>query len=292
MTTRSASQVFTGLTNEPFFISCRKKLRAKNGTQRLKLVSIDAMRLERADSQGRWTIVLEKEAFGVLDILDDGSFERALIFGTTPSPTFTIEYPASNQDAENSMFAGNPTKRGQLVHVPGVADITQLSFHLRKSGSPTGNGTVEIYASDGTVPLGSALASETFDVTALSTSLAVLPVPLSTPARIATPGWYGFVAGYDGGDISNRVVTGLDSSAPSHAGHTIGRSAAGVWTATPATDHIFAIAGTWLLAPSDRYRLVAECTCEYLPAFGSGQVPMVFRAPAKVVASALNPVES
>lgn len=298
MATRSASQVFTGLTDEPFFISCRKKLKARSGAQAQKIVSVDELRLEREDDAGLWTTVLDTEDFGVLGIVDDGSFEDGMIRGVLGDVTLA-EYAASNANGTQSLYSDHTQKRrGQLFELTSRASISAIAFDLQKTGSPTGPVTAELFASaDGSLPSGAVLGSGTVEASALSTAVGVAPalafteVALSSPVIVAA-GWYAATARFGGGDINNRIAIGIDSSAPTHGGHGVQQALADdAWTTSTTLDRTFRITGRRIPPPSDRYRLVAECTLEYLPGFGAGgQTEGVFRRPARVIASARNPV--
>lgn len=289
---RGSTVVLTGLTDEPFFVECRHKLRAKDGTQRLKIVSIDELRMERENDLKKWTTVLDTEDFD-LDILDDGSFEDALIRGLLKDVAVVgvggtlDEYSAANQDGTDSLFSGVPPKAGQLVYFSRRVIVSALSFHLAKTGTPNGLLTAELWGSNGTVPTGSALGSGTLDVSTLGASLAMTSIPLSAEVEIEA-GWYGVSANYNGGDVSNRVSIGRDNTSPTHVGHGIAQSVAGIWSANTSIDRPFVITGSIPVAPSDRYMLIAECTVEDLVT--GAQTPDVFRAPARVVPSALNPI--
>jgi hypothetical protein len=296
MATRSASQVFTGLTDEPFFISCRKKLRAKgSGAQALKIVNVDKMRLEREDDSRLWTTVLDTEDF-TLGIVDDGSFEDGMIRGVAGGVVLD-EYPDSNFDQHFSHATIDA--RAQAVRLGAAARITRAEFSMFQQNGPTGSLYARLYAASGTfgssaVPTGAALAeSAAVDVTTLPGAYDMIPFDFATPPRIEADTTYCIAVEFDGtpAGATGYPLVGGDVFSATHAGNISSRNrSTGLWSATPSQDLIFRLTGFKVPPPSDRYMLVAECTLAYLPGFGSGQTKMDFRRPARVVASARNPV--
>lgn len=291
---RGSTVVLTGLTDEAFFIECREKLRAKNGSQANKIASVDELRMEREDDQGLWTTVLDTEDFTTL-ILDDGSFEDALIRGVLSEDVAIAEYAASNANVVQSLYSGHAQqRRGQLFELTARSMVAAIAFDLQKRGSPTGPVTVELFASeDETIPTGSALASGTVEASTLATIVGVAPalafttVELSSPL-IVEPGWYGVSAKFDAGDINNSIDIGFDNTSPTHEGHAVSQNLAGDWSAALTSDRTFQLVGRRIPAPSSRYRFVAECTLENLVT--GVETEDVFRAPARVVVSAENPI--
>jgi hypothetical protein len=139
------------------------------------------------------------------------------------TPSLIDSYSESNCDTDwlMSSTTGAPG-RGQVLALASSATLTSVKFYLKKVGSPTGNMTARVYAATGTpgtdgVGTGSALASSgTIDVSTLSSSYALVEFSLSYSAAA---GNYLICAFYDGGDASNKVAAGLDTSSPSHAGN-------------------------------------------------------------------------
>lgn len=297
MASRELTQVFTGLTDEPFFIEGRRKLRAPDGSQALKIVSVDEMRLERETDTARhlWSTVLDTEEF-TLGIIDDGSFEDAMIRGVVGGSVLD-EYPDTNYD-QNGSYSSQDAY-AQAFRLSAGAKISRVEFSMRTDAAPSGNVYARLYAAAGTlgssaVPTGSPLAvSALVDVTTLPSAYEMIPFDFATPPDADADVTYCIAPEFDGTPDGLYPLVGLDVFAATHAGNMSQRNrSTGLWEAVASQDLIFRLTGTHLpwAAPSDRYRLVAECTVEYLT--GGGQTEMDFRRSARVVASALNPVVS
>lgn len=105
--------------------------------------------------------------------------------------------------------------------------LQSVVLYLKKSGLPTGNATVSIYAHSGTygtssVPTGSALAtSDNFDISTLTTSFALVTFTFTGAEKITlTNGtYYCLVLENSNGDNGNYVLMGMDGTAPTHSGN-------------------------------------------------------------------------
>jgi hypothetical protein len=165
-------------------------------------------------------------------------------------------YASSNQD--NSQAVGDGTTIGVSQSFTTAATtsntnargcFSRVRLWLKKTGSPTGNATVKIYAHSGTlgtssVPTGAALAtSNAFDVSTLTTSYQWIDF------YFPESDWYNFAAAtnyvlsleYSGGDASNYVQAGYDASAPGHAGNKATATSGPTWTAQSGHDLVFEV---------------------------------------------------
>lgn len=100
--------------------------------------------------------------------------------------------------------------------------ISAVTFYVRKSGSPTGNLTISIYAADGvfdstsTKPTGSPITSATYDVSTLTTSFATIGPAFSSPAVLEANKSYVATITYSGGDASNYIDVAIDTTSPTY----------------------------------------------------------------------------
>lgn len=99
------------------------------------------------------------------------------------------------------------TRKGAQTFVASANySVTKVSIQINQQGSPTGNVTVGIYTTDGSHnPTGSALVSNTIDITTLPTSFnhgGFVDILLAaTPLTSGTE--YAIQVSYTGGDVSN-----------------------------------------------------------------------------------------
>lgn len=162
-------------------------------------------------------------------------------------------YAASNADATTSLYSGTKVRYGQSFTATFSGLLESMQFTLSKFGAPTGNATAKIYAHSGvlgtsSVPTGGALAtSDNFDVSTLATSGALTTLTFSGANR------YAIVAGtnyciellYSGGDATNYIKIGTDTSTPTHVGNAFYYD--GSYTAVAGTDTPFVVnASTYL----------------------------------------------
>lgn len=140
-------------------------------------------------------------------------------------PVLVDFYSESNTPLQdNFMWLGATIRRAQSFEATG-GEIESAKFHLKKSGSPTGNAVAKIYAHSGTfgsggVPTGSALAtSNSFDVSTLTTSYALITFTFPTPLPVTDTEKYFISFEWADGDSSNKVSPACDNSSPTHAGN-------------------------------------------------------------------------
>ncbi len=142
--------------------------------------------------------------------------------------TSTVQDSYSETNANTTLGTdGTIVRYGQsfTASVSGLLETAQ--FYISKFGSPTGTVTANLYAHTGTfgttgTPTGAALAtSGTLDISTLTTSNVLTTFTFTTTNR------YAIVAGtkycieliYTGGDASNYLVVGVDTTAPTHSGN-------------------------------------------------------------------------
>jgi hypothetical protein len=143
------------------------------------------------------------------------------------SPSVMDSYSESNcEDVQSALYSGGNVKIGQSFTGNG-ASITSAKFHIKKTGSPTGNATVSIYAHSGTygtssVATGSAVAtSGNLDVSTLTTSFALVEFTFSSPYETTNATNYVVAIEYSGGDGDNAVNVCIDTSSSTHDGNFI-----------------------------------------------------------------------
>lgn len=162
-------------------------------------------------------------------------------------------YSESNQNTQ-SLLSSDVSITDQAISQSFTGDgsnLASVELYLDKSGSPTGNAVVKIFAHSGTfgtssLPTGSALAtSDTFDVATLTTSFQLVEFTFSGVEQIALGSGtrYCVVLEYSGGDFTNRVNMGADNTSSTHAGN-YGRLRNSVWTAFSTIDNVFYVNGT------------------------------------------------
>ncbi len=102
--------------------------------------------------------------------------------------------------------AGTRTVIGKALIIANRT-VTKLSFYLKKVGAPSGtNVTFKISQDDG----GSNLASQTFAIASIGTSVAWCEATLATPLLVNERAW--LTCEYTGGDASNYICAGINSS--------------------------------------------------------------------------------
>jgi hypothetical protein len=155
-------------------------------------------------------------------------------------------YADTNQDTDQTL--GNGTINGVGQSFTGNGDVvTAADFYLKKSGTPTGNATVRIYAHSGTfgtssVPTGAALvSSETLDVSTLTTLYQHITFKFLDDFTAVNTTKYVVAIEYSGGDGSNFVQVGTDGSAPTHGGNKSQLN--GSWAAASGVDVVFEVWG-------------------------------------------------
>lgn len=128
--------------------------------------------------------------------------------------------------------------------------LYSVKLYLSKTGTPTGNAHVDIYAHSGTfgtssVPTGSVLAtSSNFDVSTLTGTPTLYEILFTGANKItltnATKYVWAFVS--NNGNASNFVNIGIDITSPTHGGNW-GDHFGGTWNAVAGGDLIFYVYG-------------------------------------------------
>lgn len=168
-----------------------------------------------------------------------------LTSGSTNATLICDSYSETNSDTTRQFDNNAIVKRGQSFTAAASSYVTRGRIYISKTGSPTGNITLVIYAHTGTygttgTPTGSALAtSDPIDITTLSTSLALVDFVFSTPLLLTSATKYFVSVEYSGGSLGNALNLGTDSSSPTHGGNTAFFIAS--WVADATQDHCFYI---------------------------------------------------
>jgi hypothetical protein len=148
----------------------------------------------------------------------------------------------TTQDTAAQMYSGSTIGLGQSITGDGN-ELTSVVFKVRKVGSPTGNATVNLYAHSGTfgtssVPTGASLAaSETLDVSTLSTSYRDIKFNMTSFYTLVNATKYVITIEYSGGDVSNRIEVAFDVSPAGHGGNKC--SSTGSWSPDANDDMYF-----------------------------------------------------
>jgi hypothetical protein len=177
----------------------------------------------------------------------------ASMSGTFDAPggtggTSTDDYYSATNYANDGFYisASYATTLGQSFESQG-GTLDSVRFYLRKNGTPTGNMTATIYAISGTygggddVGTGEVLAtSDTISIAELTTSVAYKTFTFSGANRITLVDGTQYIVAvnYSGGDSTNRLHIGRDSTSPTHTGNACYTSGA-IWTAVSGSDIIF-----------------------------------------------------
>jgi len=158
-------------------------------------------------------------------------------------------YASTNRDGDTSISGGLTNDAvGQAFYCTTGDDLANVEVMLSKSGSPTGNAYAVLYAVTGTpgtdaTPTGSALAtSDAFDVSTLDGTPTLTRIQFSGDEiyTLSSTTWYFIVIRYEGGDASNYILVGDDTSSPSHSGNAAVQAVSGdAWTAQNGKDLIF-----------------------------------------------------
>lgn len=165
--------------------------------------------------------------------------------------TLAASYSESNVDGYGDVEAGGNLFRGQSFLNANQLTLASVSFFIKKLGSPTGNVNAYIYAMMGTLgadgkPTGSALAtSAALDISTLTTSGQLISFAFSGTNAIALSAATNYVAaiGFSGGNISNALEVGWDTSSPTASGNYSYSSDGTNWTGASFNDHAFYVYG-------------------------------------------------
>lgn len=159
----------------------------------------------------------------------------------------TVE--SSCADSGSDFQVANATVIGQAQSFANGANaqyLTRVRLRMKKTGSPTGNLTANLYAHSGTfgtssIPTGAALAtSVSFDVSKLTTSYLEYEIAFLTQYEMAASTNYVIAFEHAVVDGSNYVqIQGLAGSG-THAGNR-SQNVASTWTATSGDDLYFKV---------------------------------------------------
>jgi hypothetical protein len=106
------------------------------------------------------------------------------------------------------------------------SQIASVKWYINKIGSPSGNVTFNLYAHSGTwgstgIPTGSVLATVSVAASTLQAdTLRLDTFTFTSPYTLVNGTHYVITAEYNGGNGSNYVSVGGDTSSPSHAGNS------------------------------------------------------------------------
>lgn len=150
-------------------------------------------------------------------------------------------YADTNKDTEVALDANN-NGIAQSFTVGGAAiELSSCAFWLKETGNPTGNVVCKIYADSGGLPSGSALAtSELIAATDIGTGGGVVDFSFNGPdhqIQLSASTTYHVAVEYSGGDASNYISVGTDSSSPGDAGSMSVLN--GSWAADATQDAIY-----------------------------------------------------
>jgi hypothetical protein len=163
---------------------------------------------------------------------------------TNPNDATTVDsYDKSNRNTYR--YIAGSTNYGAAQSITGtVGKLSAAVAFMQRFGSPTGNMYAKLYAITGThgtdaKPTGSALAtSKPVDVSTVSTSVwETITFEFEDEYTLAATN-YCIAFEYTGGDGSNNIRVGSDSSSPTHGGNH-SYVTAGSWVATSTWDTIF-----------------------------------------------------
>lgn len=168
------------------------------------------------------------------------------------------EYPTSNHGSDYRNCASDSNFGIAQAFAGAAAEIVDAVLYLVKVGAPTGNATITLYSVTGTygtdaIPDTSiAVATSTFDVSTLTTSVTMTTFTFAPGTNLSAGTNYAIAIEYSGGSVAggNYIRWGTDNSAPSHGGNISFKSSIGVWTASAARDAIFQITGTFGTNPA------------------------------------------
>ncbi len=162
--------------------------------------------------------------------------------------TVIDNYDQINHDTDNTMYAGNNEQVGQSLTIVSQKVVKAIKHYLRKVGLPTGNAVAKLYAATGTVgsaavPAGPVLAtSNNVDVSTFNNPNRAYFQFDFPSAYAAAAGDYCIIVEYTGGDATNYIQAGSDSTAPTHAGNLFRANTAGSgWVADGTNDLCFEV---------------------------------------------------
>lgn len=162
-------------------------------------------------------------------------------------------FVSSPLDTYNSGSSANQLM-GQIFTVGTVGTnenhiCTKVRVYLKKVGSPTGTGKVQIRSSSSGTPQDEILAEVSYDPSTLSTSYAWIEYTFDIPVELVASTEYALVITYPTGgthDNSNEVQWDAQASNPYAGGTSTSSTTDGVSWSTSTNDQAFQIIGnTW-----------------------------------------------
>lgn len=157
--------------------------------------------------------------------------------------TTTDSYSETNRNTDQALGNGTIIGAGQSLTGDGNV-LSRARFFLSKTLSPTGDITAKLYAHTGTfgtdgTPTGSAVAtSNTVSAAGLTTTPTLTDFEFEDEFTLVNTTKYFVVLEYSGGDASNYVNVGVDTTTPGHGGN-FATLTGSTWTAAGGTDGCF-----------------------------------------------------
>ena len=159
--------------------------------------------------------------------------------------TTADSYSEANQNATQALGNGTIVGIAQSFTNASSAVLSNARFYLSKTLVPTGTATAKLYAIGSAIgggddiPTGTALAtSQTVNVANLTGALTLTQFPFTDQYTLAASTDYVITLEYSGGDSTNYVNVGTDTSAPTHTGNFATKTGS-TWSAVSGTDGIF-----------------------------------------------------
>ena len=157
----------------------------------------------------------------------------------------TVVTSNTTNDSTQQLYSGAVVGVAQSWQSGSAADLTNVTLYLRKTGSPTGNAYVKLYAHSGTygtssIPTGTALAtSKAINVADLTTGYVATKIEFDDSEfyTLGASTYYTIAIEYSGGDSSNRLEVAYNSTTV-HGGNKATLTGA-VWTAQSGHDLYF-----------------------------------------------------
>lgn len=248
-------------------ISAEWQLRIANSTEMANITNcqfIDCNKAIKLASTGTYTFSNIKFSGNVYDV------ENAV--------SLCDFYPENNQNSVTSLQT-TATFGGVGQSFTGNGKVVQtVSWYLKKTGSPTGTATANIYAHSGTfgtssIPTGAALAtSQTFTVSNLTTSYQLITFRFLGSSSITLTNGTNYVVTieYSSGSSGNTVDVGSDNPHPTASGNGSTLTTT-TWTASSTTDYPFYV---FTPTASDKYNESNQDTTQSLVSgsvIGNGQ---------------------
>ena len=153
-------------------------------------------------------------------------------------------YGSENVNAGQALYSGSVVGAGQSFTPSKDMIAGWAKFWLKKVGAPTGNVVAKLYRATGAVgvnaiPSGSPLATSVpLSIATLTTSYLAYYFMFINPPILGINDPHVVTCEYSGGDASNCLYVGCDTSAPTHAGNYSHLTGA-VWTEDATIDMTF-----------------------------------------------------